>query len=565
MGPLPALVLLLVAADAATIRTPRLVVEVRPEVTSDARALADAADARYAEAAERLGLALPDGGDVPRLVYFGSHEAKALEEGSIADVSIADDGSRAAAVVEDGVARADGRAESLLLLRRAFGPPSRAALEVGATLVLADEETRAHWSAAAAWVEAAGEATPIGGLLDDARFADRSRLVNDPLAAVLVGVLLVFYGADGLAAAWRGEAIDDRRLDAAYRARLRALAAEHDGWMERRRNARALHRTEVGARGVCFAHEGYSVHDGYASARADRSLARVRGLGADAVSLTPFGYYRDTRAPELRWLRRTPPPGRRQGAETDEAILVAGRRAKARGLTVMLKPHLWGHGWCGEIEMDSPAEWEAWFAAYGEFLVHHALLAETGDFEWLSIGCELVRTTGETAAWRALARRARRLFAGGLTYAANWGEEMERIGFADALDAVGVDCYFPLADGAAPSDEELRAGATAALDRIAALEGRYRRPVVLTEIGFPARARAWADPHRGRGPEPTTRGDQARCLRAFVEAFARQEPPRVRGFYVWKWPTLERFEERERVDFWPASDAALDALRDGFR
>lgn len=516
--------------------------------------------------AERLGLAAPEPDDRTRIVLYGSHESKALAEGSISDLTVAADGRRASAVVEGGVARADGRCEAQVALRRAFGTARHAALEIGATLVLADDDTRAHWRAAAAWVEAAGESTPLDDLLDESRFAARSRLLNDPLAAVAVEALLDEAGVAGLRHAWGAKELDIVPLRGAYREALEQLVLEHDTWIRARRAARGRHRGEVDLRGVCFAHEGYAIHDGYASSRADRSLGRARSLGADAVSLTPFGSYRNPNDPSIRWRRRTPPSGRGQGSETDEALLVAGARARAHGMSVMLKPHLWGHGWCGEIEMTTPAAWDEWFATYGEFLVHHALLAETGDFEWLSIGCELVRTTRDhDAEWRGLAGRARRLFAGGVTYSANWGDEMEQLAFADALDAVGVNCYFPIAEGAAPTETELRRGATAALARIAALETRYGRPVILTEVGYPVRERAWHEPYRGHGDEASDPADQARCLNAFALAFRAQSAPRVRGFYFWKWPTLERWDDRDRVDFWPASDAAIDALRDGFR
>lgn len=549
-------------ASPLCLERPGVALEVDPDLAADAARIADASAAFVAAAVARLGAALPPSGGPLRVRAFASLERKALATGTMEAFSVAEDGMMAAFAVEPGVAAQDGRAEALAVLIRALGPPSSLALREGAARAFAGATAAEDARVAAAWIRAAGEATPLADLADDARFQRRSLLVQAPLAAVLVELLLERGGAEGFAAAWRG-GVDAAALEPLYQAALDAVAAERADWMRDRRERRAASRALTGASGICFAQEGYRIVDGYASAMAKRSLARARALGASAASFTPFGYYRSTRDPEIRWPRRS---GDRPGHETDEAVLAAAAHAKGLGMVTMLKPHLWGYGWCGDLRMESRAAWTSWFEGYGEFLVHHALLAEIGGFDWLSIGCELGGTTADHAAeWQALAARARRLFAGGITYAANWGTEMESLGFAGALDAVGVDCYYPLAEGDAPSDQELRAGAAAALARVAALELRHGRPVLLTEVGYPLRANAWREPHRQGGDGALTTADQARCLAAFAAAFREQPEPRVRGFYLWKWPTFDSFEEARRADYWPVSAPAQAALAGAFR
>lgn len=491
---------------------------------------------------------------------FATHEERGLRVGAEASFEVTAEPLTCDVVVETGVTRQSGRAEALLFLVGRHGPAPTALLADGASYALADEDAVKDYRATAAWLEDAGEATPIEALLDPVRYDQRSALVQSALAAVLMELVLEREGPDGLLRCWRGDPVDVAVYGPLYRARLRRLVDDHRHWMDARRAARGARRVETRHRGVCFAHEGYRVHDGYLSDMARRSLERARDAGARAVSITPFGYYRDPNAPDLRWPRRTGP---RAGQESDESILVASARARALGMTTMLKPHLWGHGWCGTIRMTAEADWDAWFANYGEFLVHYAILAERAEFDWLSIGCELVETTrGNADRWRALARRARRLFAGGLCYAANWGEEMERVDFADALDAIGVDFYFPLSDEDDPSDDALRRGAADALARTAALRERHGRPILLTEVGYPSRAAPWKDPFEVSRGSPEHAALQARCLRAFAAAFAAQDG--VDGFYVWKWPTFDHWADRGRVDYWPAGEESMRALERAF-
>lgn len=549
-------------------RTPDLEVKVSPALAGESDRLARTAQTVWEHAWVRLGAA---GGSAAReriagtIVVFASLEEKALATGSTAEVSPLPDGS--VACIDDPPAfRFDGRAVAALALRRAVphADPSHPLL-AAARSILADADERARALALAAWIHAAGETTPLSDLLDPTRLRRRSFLVQRPQLAVLAGLLLERGGAAALARAVEGIVSDRSALEEAFRARLDRLAAEHRAFFEARRRRRARHRRPARIRGACFAHEGYRVVDGYGSQMAARSLERLRALGADAISVTPFAFYRDPHRPDLRWRRRTPEIGSDRwaaGSETDEAVRATIAAAHRLGLRVLLKPHLWGHGWCGEITMTNEDDWRAFFEEYGEFLVHHALLAERTDCEWFSVGCELAGTTGRATPWRRLVARVRALFAGGVTYAANWDAEAERLAFARDLDFLGVDEYASLSESDRPDDAQLLEGAVARLRRWESLARALDRPIVLTEIGFPDRRTAWRRPHEGRAAEPAP-ADQARALSAFAAAYARCDRSLVRGFFYWKWPTFERWDGR-RADYWPASPQALDALGRAF-
>jgi len=492
-----------------------------------------------------------------RVRVYGTHEAKALDMGSVESFSLAEDGRTLAVVVdEELVSRSDGRGVARMLLELAWGAPGRPVFEDGLPYLLGSESSRRESRLLAAWIAAAGEATTVAELLDPAAYGRRTMLLQAPLGAVLGEWILERGGAAALAQAWRGETPQPMPREDEWQDWLDGLVREHAAELRAHRQERAQRRPLSEHRGICFSHEGYRIHDGYVSQQADRSLEEAWQRGARSVAFTPFGYYRDVNLPEIRWPRRSARPG----TETDESVLVACARARGRGMITLLKPHLWGHGWCGEIRMTNEEDWQRWFQEYGEFLVHYALLAELGGFEWFSVGCELVQTTRDHEdEWRALVGRARRLFAGGLTYSANWGEEAQDLSFADALDAVGVDHYAPLSEAADPDPEELVRAARRHLAELAALSRRYGRPLLLTEVGFPNRALPWFEPHRAGRREPLDPAAQVRCMEAFLQAW-RERPDRdVIGFYWWKWPSYDRFLERPR-EYWPGSPEALEVL-----
>ena len=75
------------------------------------------------------------------------------------------------------------------------------------------------------------------------------------------------------------------------------------------------------------------------------------------------------------------------------------------------------------------------------------------------MGTELDRLTGHQEEWRRIIAEVREVTAARLTFASNW-THFENVPFWDALDAVGVQAYFPL------SEEMLASIVRLQLDRI---------------------------------------------------------------------------------------------------
>jgi len=276
-------------------------------------------------------------------------------------------------------------------------------------------------------------------------------------------------------------------------------------------------------RGVCFAHS-LGGDAGYGTPSSAASLAELRSLGVDWVSITPFGFLADPRATEIRRLH----------GESDERLRAVTAQAHAAGMRVLLKPHLWLRPphWVGEVTQDDEAGWRAFFAAYEELVVDYARLGREAGVDALLVGNELQGTTHREAEWRRLIAAARREFAGPMGYGANYSE-VERVPFWDALDFIGVSAYFPLVEEAAPSRQRMVEAWGPIIARLEALSRRWDRRVVFTEIGYPAAEwaawRPWELP-AGAVPNPRLQAD---AYAAFLDAAWPQ--PWLGGAYWWKW------------------------------
>jgi arabinogalactan endo-1,4-beta-galactosidase len=223
----------------------------------------------------------------------------------------------------------------------------------------------------------------------------------------------------------------------------------------------------------------------------------------------------------------------RRFAIRDLDVLV--RNAHAAGLRVMVKPHLEmrRHGeWHNLIEMRSDVDWRQWFEGYGRYLLDHARQAQAAGADMFCVGRELDRTVlRREADWRRLIARVREVFRGPLVYSANF-DSYEGVGFWDALDYVGVSAYFSLSADGDPGVEALEAGWARTLPRLEEVSRRYQRPVLLTEVGYPASRGAAATPWAEGGP-PADPWLQARCYEATLRAVA--DRPWIRGAFWWLW------------------------------
>jgi hypothetical protein len=264
----------------------------------------------------------------------------------------------------------------------------------------------------------------------------------------------------------------------------------------------------------------------YLTPAADEQLASMAHGGSDHVAIFTQWFMDGPSSSTL-----APDPVR---TPTDASILHAATVARANGLQVTLKPQIAIRtgSWIGGAH---PADSAAFWAGYRTMLLHYADLAQQAGATLLVIGTEMSTLSGDDARWRALIAELRQHFSGRLTYAANY-DEFERVPFWDALDYVGIDAYFPLADASdpAPATAELAAAwqKRGYLTRIAAVAARVEKPVLFTEIGYRGGHATAAHPGDFDAPDTTDMQAQARAYQAFYDAVAKQ--PWMAGAYWWE-------------------------------
>lgn len=315
-------------------------------------------------------------------------------------------------------------------------------------------------------------------------------------------------------------------------------------------------------RGVCYAHAWRRDGDvGYGSATSQKTLARLRRLGVEWISLTPFGLMESTRASEVRVASAY------GFGESDERMRREVVHAHAAGLAVALKPHLWIRDgqWQGAIEFPTEDAWRAWFKSYRAFILRYAALAARDGYDMLVIGTELESATArDPQGWRALIAEVRAIYHGPVTYAANW-DEAERVPFWSALDYIGVDAYAPIATSSGAKEPALCLAWSTLARSLEALSARAGKRVILTELGYRATRDAAMAPATWPEHDPHPRFDgahQASCFRAALSTLWGRRW--LAGIYVWKWFTDSRDEEGP-TDFSPADKPAEAIIGEYYR
>lgn len=266
----------------------------------------------------------------------------------------------------------------------------------------------------------------------------------------------------------------------------------------------------------------------------EATLDELAAAGVGWIALVPFGWQPRFDVPEIR-LRTT---GGRWG-QTDDGLREIARRAGARGLRTLLKPHIQlvdevPGQWRGTIAFATQAEWAAWEADYRAFLLHYAQLAADIDADMLCVGVELQRAVGARPAfWRGLIDAVRQVYAGPLTYGANWDGEAAAVAFWDRLDYIGVHAYFPLTGRLDASVDQLERGWEEHRRLLESLCRTWDRPVLFTEVGYRSIAGAAVEPWNYAVTGVADAQEQADAYEALFRALWPRDW--FAGLFLWEW------------------------------
>jgi hypothetical protein len=262
--------------------------------------------------------------------------------------------------------------------------------------------------------------------------------------------------------------------------------------------------------------------DSYVSAGAQRSLSDLARTGADTVALIPLWYMKTGESSTFGSTDQSP---------SDESLRLTIRRAKALGLRVVLKPHVNCEDG-RQTALIRPKDERLWFRTYDEFLLHYARMAEEEKADLFVVGTEIYSMTGpdHRGEWESLIRDVRGVYAGKLTYAANWYDFM-LVTFWGSLDYIGINGYFPIVGGHDP--RLLAMSLKVYRPIISGVSQAYGKPVLFTEVGLSSQKGANRKPWSYRDYGSVDAEVQKDYLEAFLQVFDRE--PYFAGFLQWCW------------------------------
>lgn len=435
-------------------------------------------------------------------------------------------------------------AEMEIIIRDALGEPAVWALEKGLSALYNqkwEEKGARYWAGLLYQAEAAPSLKEI---INNQEYAEGSPIIMQAAAAMLVDFLIEYYGNEGFKEKYTTiQPGDLLKLEPAFQKHIDTKTGELTIEFRAKTALPEL-------KGFNFAHEGYQIYNGYLGSSAKVSLEKMRSTGSNSLAIIPYSFTGELNKP-VRY-----PFVSSAGAENDASVLRSAYLARELGMTVMLKPQIWSwNGWPGDVAMTTESDWQDFFANYERWIMHYALMAEMYEFDVLCIGVEFQQATlSHPEEWVRIFEKVRSVYQGYITYAANWGDEFEKVPFWDKLDFISVNCYYPLSKKENPSDEELRHAFEAILDKLEKVDQVYDKPLLITEIGFKSIKMPWLNPHADADHQEVNEEAQRRCYAAMFQAL--EDEPWVKGIYLWQWPSYLDYIHANPKGFTPAGKLA---------
>ncbi|MFY0687308.1 MAG: hypothetical protein JXQ90_09090 [Cyclobacteriaceae bacterium] len=298
------------------------------------------------------------------------------------------------------------------------------------------------------------------------------------------------------------------------------------------------------------------------SSREPESAQYIRDvlrINANWVAIVPYAFsYKDD--PKVVHSH-----ARQWWGERPEGVKVMINEAKAHGLKVMLKPHVWvrGDGWPGDFRLKNKEEWDQWGKDYSDYLLEYAKLADSLDVEMICIGTEFRNSVRDVPEfWIQLIKQIRSVYTGKLTYAANW-DNYQHVPFWEELDFIGVDAYFPLDTTLNPSVERIVDGWQLSYDELRKFSKQMDRPVLFTEYGYQSSdytvSRPWES---ARQKEPNMEA-QCDAYVALYQVFWKQDW--FAGGFLWKWHLRSDYGGIDNSRYTPQQKPVESVIREAYR
>ena len=284
-------------------------------------------------------------------------------------------------------------------------------------------------------------------------------------------------------------------------------------------------------------------------------MGEVKRVNAGWVALIPYAFSRDGE-PNVSFDH-----SRQWWGEHTDGNCTLIQYAKEHGLKVMVKPHVWarGAGWVGDFNLDSEEKWKTWEADYTKYILNHAIKADSMGVELFCIGTEFrVPARERPQFWRSLIKQVRTVYSGKLTYASNW-DNYQNITWWDAVDYIGIDAYFPLAEGDHPSIDEIKKGWEPIKKQLSSFSEKWDKPILFTEYGFQsANGAAGSHWEVDESEENANHQLQADAYEATFQALENEDW--WDGGFFWKWHFMSRYGRWKGTEWTPQNKPAEEVI-----
>lgn len=266
---------------------------------------------------------------------------------------------------------------------------------------------------------------------------------------------------------------------------------------------------------AAFPHKG-----SFDTKEARESLNRLKkNTGANLITLVPNGLQETPQSEEIFYIT--------DANVSDEELISMIDYAHEIGLQVALKPtvNCKNGTWRAHInffDKDVPCEpkWSNWFAAYTDFQLHYAAIAEKTGCEMFIAGCEMVMSERRSAEWRKLISDIKSVYSGPVSYNTDKYQE-DNVTWWDCVDVISSSGYYPISDW----EKEL--------DRIEAVVKRFNKPFFFAECGCMSTEGSSKVPNDWSVRGEVNVQEQADWYTSMFEACKKRSF--VKGFCLWDW------------------------------
>ena len=283
-------------------------------------------------------------------------------------------------------------------------------------------------------------------------------------------------------------------------------------------------------------------------------IAPIAAINANWISIVPYGFLKDNEIiydSKYQWVGERP-----------EAIRACVKLAKAQGLKVMIKPHIWiGHdSYTGHYQCENNQDWQQLENSYERYIMEFVTIAIQEDVELFCIGTEWGKFVEmRPNFWISLIKKIRNRFKGELIYAANW-DDYQKVQFWSELDYIGIDSYFPLSLEENPKLTELVRSWKTIMPLIEQYASATKKKVVFTEFGFKSTTKATISPWEHQDDGKFSEKVQNMAYRSFFTTIWNKSW--FKGGFVWKWYHNHQLAGGHGdLDFTPQNKLAEETIR----